>query len=376
MIYLDNAASTPMFPEVIEEIKKLMSEVYGNPSSIHSFGRQAKVILEESRKKIAELLHTAPSEIVFTSGGTEANNMALWGCVRTYNIKHIITSGIEHPAVLKPIQAIGENHKIKVTYLDVDRQGQIDIHQLEEKLQQNDEPTFVSLMYANNETGSLLPLEEVSEICKGNNIFFHSDMVQTIGKLAVNFEKTKVGFASSSAHKYHGPKGIGFLYINENNKISPILLGGSQERNMRAGTENVWAIAGMVKALEIANKDLEETQKYITGLKDYMVSKLKDFEGVTFNADSDKMGLHTILSVSFPLTPQTEMLIYNLDIAGVAVSGGSACASGSIHQSHVLEALHVDANSQSLRVSFSKFNTKEEIDKVIAIIKGIIKHEV
>jgi len=376
MIYFDNAATTPMFPEVIEEITKLMPEVYGNPSSIHALGRKAKVILEDSRKKIADQLHTAPSEIVFTSGGTEANNLALWGCVQTYNVKHIITSQIEHPAVSKPITAIGKAYNIEITYLNVDRQGQIDLNQLKEKLQQNDEVKLVSLMHANNETGSLLPLDNVSKICNDNSAFFHCDMVQTVGKLPLNFENIKICFASSSAHKYHGPKGIGFLYINENNRINPLQLGGSQERNMRAGTENIWAIAGMAKALEIAYKDIEKTQKYISELKNYMANKLKNFEGVSFNADSDKMGLHTILNVSFPASPQTEMLIYKLDMAGVAVSGGSACSSGSIRQSHVLKILNVNPDNQSLRISFSKFNTLNEIDKAIAIIKDIIKYEV
>ena len=376
MIYFDNAATTKMFPEVIEEMTKLMPEVYGNPSSIHYFGRQAKVVLENSRKKIADLLLTAPSEIVFTSGGTEANNLALWGCVQAYSIKHIITSKIEHPAVFKPLNAISLAHNIEITYLDVDKQGQIDLNQLQEKLQQNNEPKLVSLMHANNETGSLLPVDMVSEICSNNKAYFHSDMVQTVGKLPLNFEHLKVSFASSSAHKYHGPKGVGFLYINGNNNIKPLMLGGSQERNMRAGTENIGAIAGMAKALEMAYSNIDETRKYIGELKSYMVTRLKDFEGVNFNADSDTTGLHTILSVSFPNTPQTEMLIYNLDIAGVAVSGGSACASGSIHQSHVLEALNVNPDTQSIRFSFSKFNTFSEIDNVVAIIKDIIKHEV
>ena len=375
MIYLDNAATTPMLPEVIEEMQKLMSEVYGNPSSIHAYGRKAKVVLEDARKKIAELIHAAPSEIVFTSGGTEANNMALRGCVQTYNIKHIITSKIEHPAVLKPVEDICKAFNIKTSFLDVDKLACIDTKQLEDQLKNNNEPTLVSLMHANNETGTLLPLKEVSEICTNYKAFFHSDMVQSIGKFSHNFDKTKVSFASSSAHKYHGPKGVGFLYINENNKINPTLLGGSQERNMRAGTENVWLIAGMAKALEIACYNIDETNNYISELKAYTAEKLRDFEGITFNAGSDKTGLQTILNVSFPNSPQSEMLLYKLDIAGVAVSGGSACASGSVHPSHVLEVLNVDANQQSLRISFSKFNTKVEIDNVIAIIKDILKHE-
>jgi len=373
MIYLDNAATTPMLPEVIEEMQKLMSDVYGNPSSIHAYGRKAKVVLEDSRKTIAALIHTAPSEIVFTSGGTEANNMALRGCVQTYNIKHIITSKIEHPAVLKPVEDICKVHNIKTTFLDVDKLGRADTSQLEKVLKDSNEPTLVSLMHANNETGTLLPLKEVSEICKSNNAFFHCDMVQSIGKFNHNFDKIKVGFASSSAHKYHGPKGVGFLYINENNKINPALLGGSQERNMRAGTENVWLIAGMAKALEIACRNIEDTIKYISELKTYAADKLRDFEGLTFNAGSDKAGLHTILNVSFPNTPLTEMLLYKLDMAGVAVSGGSACASGSVHPSRVLAVLNADAQQQSLRISFSKFNTKEEIDEVIAIIKEIVR---
>ncbi len=376
MIYLDNAATTPILPEVIEQMTRLMQEVYGNPSSIHAPGRQAKVVLEDSRKKIADMLHADPSEIVFTSGGTEANNLALWGCVKAYNVKRIITTDIEHPAVSKPVDAIGKACGAEITYLDVDNQGQIDLNQLKEKLQQNNEVKLVSLMHANNETGSLLSLDQVSEICTAHNAFFHSDMVQTVGKLLLNFEKTKISFASSSAHKYHGPKGIGFLYINENNKINPLQLGGSQERKMRAGTENIWLIAGMATALEMAYNDIEKTQKHISELKNYMVAGLKDIEGISFNAGSDQKGLHTILSVSFAPSPQAEMLLYKLDMAGVAVSGGSACSAGSVKQSHVLRILNVNPDYQSIRISFSKFNTFDEIDKVIAIIKDIITHEV
>jgi len=375
MIYFDNAASTPLFPEVVEEINNTMSHAFGNPSSIHSFGRTAKVVLEEARNIISELIHASPSEIVFTSGGTEANNMALWGCVHSYNIQHIITSRTEHPAVLKPIDDICKTLGVKLSFLSTDKNGQIALSELENILENENEPTLVSLMHANNETGLLLPLKDVSALCAKHNTFFHTDMVQTIGKFHINFKHIPVSFASCSAHKFHGPKGIGFLYINEKNKIKPYILGGSQERNMRAGTENVYLIAGMAKAIELCHNNMEETQKYITVLKNYTTEKLKEFEGVTYNASSDKGGLHTILSINFPELPQTEMLIQQLDIEGIAVSGGSACASGSFHSSHVLQQLNVKPDTPSLRISFSKYNTKNEINKFIEVLRKIVHHE-
>lgn len=375
MIYFDNAASTPLLPEVIDEIHALLPEVFGNPSSIHDYGRRARVVIEDARACIAELLHVAPSEITFTSGGTEANNMVLWGAVRKLSVQHIVTTRTEHPAVLNPLSAIAKEHKTKMTFLQVDKNGQPDLTQLEDLLKAENKPALVTLMYANNETGVLLPLKDVSDMCFSAGAYFHSDMVQTFGKLNIDFSKIPVTFASASAHKFHGPKGIGFLYRDSKNIIEPYILGGGQERQMRAGTENTVYIAAMAKALQMAYSRMEEDYQHIATLKNAMAAKLSELKGVTFNADSDKGGLHTMLSVAFPHNPQTEMLLYKLDMHGVAVSGGSACASGAVHQSHVLHELYGITNKINLRFSFSKLNTLQEVNKVAGIIYEILHHE-
>lgn len=375
MIYFDNAASTPLLPEVIDEIHTLLPQVFGNPSSIHDYGRRARVVIEDARACIAELLHVAPSEITFTSGGTEANNMVLWGAVRKLNVQHIISSRTEHPAVLNPLSALVKEYNTKVTFLQVDKNGHPDLTQLEDLLKAEDKPVLVTLMYANNETGVLLPLKDVSDMCCAAGAYFHSDMVQTFGKLNIDFSKIPVGFASASAHKFHGPKGIGFLYRDSKNSIEPYILGGGQERQMRAGTENTVYIAAMAKALQLAYSRMEEDQLHIARLKNALAGKLSELKGITFNAESDKGGLHTLLSVAFPYNPQTEMLLYKLDMQGVAVSGGSACASGAVHQSHVLHKLYGISDKINLRFSFSKQNTLHEVNKVAGIIYEILQHE-
>lgn len=372
MIYFDNAATTPLDPEVIDVMVLVMQEKYGNPSSTHTLGREARVMIENSRKSIAGYLGVSPSEIFFTSGGTEANNTAISGCISELGIKHVITTTIEHHAVLNTLQAYEKRGLIRISYLNIDNKGVIDLIHLESILKKEDK-SLVSLMHANNEIGNLLPMKDVSDLCSKYNTIFHSDMVQTMGKYQNNLKSFKIQFASCSAHKFHGPKGVGFLYINNDIKINPLMYGGAQERNMRAGTENIYGIVGMAKAFEIAHRYIEQDQQYISGLKNYLVEKLKyNFEDITFNGESEKKGLYTILSVSFPKTKKTEMLLQKMDISGVAISGGSACASGAETISHVLSCINDDKETPIIRFSFCKFNTKKEIDICIEKMKKIL----
>ncbi|MDD3878026.1 MAG: cysteine desulfurase family protein [Bacteroidales bacterium] len=372
MIYLDNAASSPLLNEVISEMTTVMKTCYGNPSAIHKQGREARVLIEEARQTVARLVHASPSEIFFTSGGTEANNWAIKAAVETHSIKHIISAQTEHPAILKPVEYVSQMHHVKVSYLTPNALGQFSMEELERLLAGN-EKTMVCLLHANNETGALLPLKDVSELCIKYNALFLCDMVQTIGKFAIDFQAIKIGFAAASAHKFHGPKGIGFLYLNNENLINAHILGGGQERNRRAGTECVYAIAGLAKALQIAYEHLHDNITHISELKNYLANKLREFDGVNFNADSDKHGLYSILNVAFPNIPASEMLVQKLDIAGIAVSGGSACASGSVKASKVLTAIKADTSKPAIRFSFSKFNTKSDIDYLIETLTEIYK---
>lgn len=370
-IYLDNAATTPLDPEVINAMLPVMKQQFGNPSSIHSFGREVRTAIENARKSVAKYLNVSPSEIFFTSGGTEANNTAIQCTVRDLGIKHAITSRIEHHAVLHTLQKLEKEGKIKISFVELDEKGRVNLNHLEELLKKN-ERSFVSLMHANNELGNLLPIKKVSEICKKYNAIFHSDTVQTVAHYELNLQETPVHFITCAAHKFHGPKGVGFLYINSEIKIHPFIFGGSQERNMRGGTENVYGIVGLAKALEIAHNRMKEDQQYIQGLKDYMVERLQEnIHGVEFNGDTLGHSLYTVLNVSFPPTDISEMLLFNLDINGIAASGGSACSSGSNVGSHVLTALNVNAWRPSVRFSFSKYNTKEEIDFAVEKLKEL-----
>jgi cysteine desulfurase len=362
-VYLDNAATTPLDEEVLEFMMPVMKEHFGNPSSIHSYGRKTRAIVETSRKTIARLLNVSPAEIFFTSGGTEADNMAIHGAVYDLGITHVITSPLEHHAVLHTLEHMQQVGKIKLSILRLKEKGHIDLDHLEELLQQSG-PSLVSLMHANNEVANLLPIKKVSELCEQYKALFHADTVQSIGHYQLDLQKIKAHFIVGAAHKFHGPKGTGFIYINHDVQIQPFIFGGAQERNMRGGTENIYAIAGMAKALEIAHRDMAQHQQHIQELKTYMIDQLKQqISGVEFNGDSgSEASLYTVLNVLFPPISSSEMLLFNLDIQGIAVSGGSACSSGSNIGSHVLNALKVDANRPSVRFSFSKYNTKEEID--------------
>lgn len=372
-IYLDNAASTPIAPEVIEEMRLIMSNNYGNPSSTHRLGREARVIIENSRKTIANLLHAKPSEIFFTSGGTEANNIAIQGCINSYNIKHVITSELEHPAVLMVLNQLEKNKNITIHYLPVNSRGQLDYQHLEQLLKEHQE-VLVSLMHANNEIGNLLSIKEVGEMCKNYNAFFHSDMVQTIGKYDINLNQVPVNFASCSAHKFHGPKGIGILYIRNGVIIEPLAFGGGQERGMRSGTENAAAIAGMAKALQIAMEQLDDNQKFIGELKTYLINQIRKlFPEAGFNGECETKGLYNLVNIWLPLTEDSEMLIFNLDMHQIFVSGGSACASGAHKEPVITRLLHSGEKIINIRFSFSKFNTQKDIDIALYEIKKLLK---
>lgn len=375
-IYLDNAATTPLDPEVIDVMVETMKADFGNPSSIHVHGRQAKTIVEKARKTIAQLLHASPAEIFFTSGGTEADNMAIVRSIEAYGITHAITSPIEHHAVLHTLEELAKNGKIQLDLLRVDANGNIDLSHLEELLAKNPR-TLVSLMHANNEIGNLTDIKKVSELCQQYNAVFHSDTVQTMGHYPHDLSQIKIDFLTGAGHKFHGPKGVGFLYINSNNKIKPLIFGGAQERNMRGGTENVYGIVGIAKALEIAYRDMEEHQSYIQGLKSYMIEELKKaIPTIQFNGNIEpEKSLYTVLNVSLPCTNMSDMLLFNLDISGISASGGSACSSGSDIGSHVLRGINANPDRPSVRFSFSKNNTKEEIDTVVAKLKEICEHE-
>ena len=374
-VYLDNAATTPIAKEVVKEIEPYLYDYFGNPSSTHSFGRKTKNAIEINRKKIADLIHAKNNEIIFTSGGTEADNMALRCAVHDLNVKRIITTKIEHHAVLHTAECLRDNHNINLTFLETDENGHPSISQLKQLLE-DETKTLVTLMHANNEIGSLLPFQEVAQICaQKSNVYFHSDTVQTMGHYDFNLSETPIDFLTCSAHKLHGPKGIGFLYVNNNISLNPLITGGSQERKNRGGTENLYGIVGLGKAMEMAYEDLSSHQKHIQGLKSFMIEELKKIDGrIDFNGDiNPERSLYTVLNVCFPNDVCNSMLLFSLDIHGIAASGGSACSSGSTQGSHVLAELP-NQECQSVRFSFSRFNTKEDVEFTLQKIKDIINH--
>lgn len=371
-VYLDNAATTPLDAEVLKQMYAVMENTYGNPSSIHGHGREARTLIERSRKTIANLLHCSPAEIFFTSGGTEADNTAIRCGIIDNQIKHAITSRLEHHAVIHTLEAMQKTGAIKLSFVDTDNKGNIDLQQLETLLQDN-ERSFVSLMHANNEIGTLTDITRTGDICEQYNAVFHCDTVQTMGHFAHDLSKLKLHFMVCAAHKLHGPKGVGFLHVNHKIKIKPMIYGGSQERNMRGGTENLYGIVGLAKALEIAYAEMGQHQDYIQGLKTYMINQLtENVPGISFNGETDAdKSLYTVLNVSFPEMEMADMLLFNLDIAGISASGGSACSSGTDIGSHVLGAIGANPLRPSVRFSFSKYNTKAEIDYTIAKVREL-----
>lgn len=371
-VYLDNAATTPIDPAVVEAMIPVMKETYGNPSSIHTDGRVARSMIEKARKSIAAKFNASPSEIFFTSGGTEADNMVLRCAVEELGVNHIITSKIEHHAVLHTAEDLAQNRDVKLSFVRLDEKGMVDLDDLE-RLLQGDYHSLVSLMHANNEIANLLPLKRVGDLCKEHSALFHSDTVQTIGHYEFDFNELNIDFATCSAHKFHGPKGIGFLYIRNTSALKPLITGGAQESNMRAGTENIYGIVGLAKAIDLAYAELSEHQEQISGLKQYMISEIKKaIPKVEFNGDSEsKDSLYTVLSVSFPSSDMDEMFLYHLDIEGISASGGSACSSGTNTGSHVLRGIQAPMDKPSVRFSFGKFTTKAEIDKAVEVVKNI-----
>ncbi len=366
-VYLDNAATTQIDEEVFEAMKPFLLEHFGNPSSTHAHGRTVRSAIEYARKTVAELLHASPGEIFFTSGGTEADNALICSSIDTYGLTHAISTPIEHHAVLHTLAHLAEQGKITLSFVNLDAKGNVDLGHLEQLLATNPR-SLVSLMHANNEIGNLLNLEAVGDLCEKYKAIFHSDTVQTMGHYKHDLSKLKVHCITGAAHKFHGPKGVGFMYIDKNTKIAPFIHGGAQERNMRGGTENVYGIIGLAKALEIAYRDMEEHQTYIQGLKDRMIEKLKaNLPGVAFNGESDSAenSLYTVLNVCLPSSPDNDMLLFTLDINGISASGGSACSSGASKGSHVLAGIKADPTRGAIRFSFSKYNTAEEIDYTV-----------
>ncbi|WP_439557969.1 cysteine desulfurase family protein [Dyadobacter sp.] len=375
--YLDNAATTQLDPEVLEVMLPLMTEQFGNPSSIHSYGRAVRSSIERARKSIAGILNAAPAEIFFTSGGTEADNTAIRGSIETLGLKHAITSRIEHHAVLHTLEHLSKAGMIKLSYVNLNEKGEVDLEHLETLLATNSR-SLVSLMHGNNEIGNLLDLETVGDICEKYNAVFHSDTVQTMGHFPHDLQKLKTNFIVGAAHKFNGPKGVGFLYVRPGIKIAPFVHGGAQERNMRGGTENIYGIVGLAKALEIAYRDMDAHRRHIEGLKSRMIENLRSkIEGVSFNGNSADLGnsLYTVLSVSLPPSDISDMLLFNLDIAGIAVSGGSACSSGTDIGSHVLNELQIDPDRANVRFSFGKYNTEAEIDYAVNTLADLYKKE-
>jgi cysteine desulfurase len=372
-IYLDNAATTQLDNEVFKTITPYLLEFYGNPSSHHEHGREVKKAIETARATIADLLHASRNEIVFTCGGTEADNTAILSSVRSHKIQHIITTPFEHHAVLHTLDALKNNGEIKLSFIDTDSRGNLDVNHLDDLLRGNGQ-SLVSVMHANNEIGNLNNIELIGEVCKSRGALFHSDTVQTMGHYRHDLSKLNTHFIAASAHKFHGPKGVGFIYCRDGIQLSQLLHGGSQERKLRAGTENIHGIIGLAKALEIAYRDIDEHQKYIQKLKSRMITKLRaNISDVRFNGNSaiaDK-SLYTVLSASLPVNHASDDLLKYLDQNNISVSGGSACSTGSA--SHVLKAIGADLSRHNIRFSFSKFNTAAEIDYTVDKLSALYK---
>ncbi len=373
-IYFDNAATTALAPEVLEAMMPYLTEKFGNPSSIYSYGRETRLAIEQARKSVAKNLGAKPAEIFFTSGGTESSNTILNAAINDLGCKHIISSPIEHHATLHTVTHLAKHHNSQLSFVQILPNGHIDMAHLATLLANSTEKAIVSIMHANNEIGNMIDMEAVGNLCRQHHAYFHSDTVQTVGHFPFELSKLPVDFITGAGHKFHGPKGVGILYINENVKISPLVHGGSQERNMRAGTENLYGIVGFAKALEIATEKHQEDSNYIQSLKKYLHDQLVEkVPGVSFNGDPFGNSLYTLLSVNFPKNEKTEMILFNLDMHHICASGGSACSSGAQQGSHVINALNKGSEIVTIRFSFSKQNTKEEIDQVIAALLTMIQ---
>ena len=372
-IYFDNAATTALDPRVLEAMMPYLTEKFGNPSAIYSYGRESRLAIETARKSVAKILNAHPAEIFFTSGGTESSNTAITAAIRDLGCKRIISSPIEHHATLHTVEYLNNRCEAALSFVKVLPNGHIDLEDLERLLGESPEKTLVTLMHANNEIGTMADIFAIGELGKRYGAIFHSDTVQTVGHFPFDLRNTPVHFITGAGHKFHGPKGVGLLYVNENVKIKPYLHGGSQERNMRAGTENLYGVVGFARALELATENHEADSLYIRGLRDYMMEQLQQhLPEVGFNGDPKGQSLYTVLSVSFPKTEKSEMLLFNLDINNICASGGSACTSGADQGSHVIRAINYNPNQVTVRFSFSRTNTKEEVDYVVEKLKEMI----
>ena len=372
-IYFDNAATTSLDPIVLESMMPYLTGKFGNPSSIYSYGRESRLAIETARKSVGKILHAHPAELFFTSGGTESSNTAITAAVRDLDCTHILTSPLEHHATLHTVEHLHNRGEAALEFIEVLPDGHINLEDLKQKLARQVGKTLVTLMHANNEIGNILDIHAVGELCKSYGAIFHSDTVQTVGHFPFDLRHTPVHFITAAGHKFHGPKGVGLLYINENVKIDPFIHGGSQERAMRAGTENLYGIVGFAKALELATEHYAEESVYINGIRLYMIDRLKaKMKKISFNGDPLGKSLYTVLSVSFPKTERSEMLLFNLDINHICASGGSACTSGVEQGSHVIRAVNNNPNQVTVRFSFSKYNTREEVDIVVDKLKDLI----
>ena len=374
-IYFDNAATTSLDQEVLNTMMPFLTEKFGNPSSVYSYGRETKLAIENARKTVAKILNANPGEIFFTSGGTESTNTAIHAAVRDLGCRHIISSPLEHHATLHTVEFMAHTGQARLSLVNITEKGHIDMAHLEELLSTSAERSLVSLMHANNEIGNLMDIKAVGELCRKYDAIFHSDTVQTVGHYPFNLKDIYVHFINAAGHKFHGPKGVGILYVNENIQIKPYINGGAQERNMRAGTENIYGIIGFSKALEMATATYEQDSAYINGIKKYMAGQLlANFPAIIFNGDTKGNSLYTVLNVSFPRTEKSDMLLFSMDMAGICVSGGSACTSGANSVSHVIKAIYngKSADMVPIRFSFCKHNTKEEVDVVVEKLKELV----
>ncbi|MBX7126247.1 MAG: cysteine desulfurase [Cyclobacteriaceae bacterium] len=376
-IYLDNAATTPLDPEVFEAMKSYMLQDFGNPSSTHAFGRKVRAAIESSRKQIAELLRCSPGEILFTSGGTEADNTLLRGAIASYGIRNLISSPIEHHAVSHTLEVLAKEHNLPLHFVQLDDAGHVDLNHLASLLKSHP-ASLVSLMHANNEVGNLLDIDQVAALCQEQGAYFHSDAVQTVGHYRHDLTKTRIDGMAAAAHKFHGPKGVGFMFVRKSRKVQPLLHGGAQERNLRGGTENTYGIIGLAKALEIAYRDMDAHVDHIKGIKVRMIERLRQrIPGVSFHGDSANLerSLYTVLNVSLPESPENDMILFNLDLQGIAASGGSACSSGASTGSHVLHALYPGSQRGAVRFSFSKYTTREDVDSAVDKLSALLAHK-
>jgi len=372
-IYLDNAATTALDSRVLEVMMPYLTEKFGNPSSIYSYGRESKMAIEGARKAVAKQLNANPGEIFFTSGGTESSNTAITAAINDLGCRHIISSPIEHHATLHSVEYWSKKEGIKLSFVELDAKGHVIQASLEKLLSESKERCLVTLMHANNEIGNLLKIKNIGNLCKEHDAIFHCDTVQTVGHYPISLRDTPVHFITGAGHKFHGPKGVGILYVNENVRIHPLINGGGQERNMRAGTENLYGIVGFAKALDLAMASYEQDSAYIQELKSYMATLLQEeINDIAFNGDYNGSSLYTVLNVALPKTEKSEMILFNLDMAGICVSGGSACSSGANTGSHVIGAINSNPNKIPVRFSFSKHNTKEEIDIAVNKVKELI----